>query len=611
MHELGESQKRFIERNRHRKSRSAMARELGVEVEAVSAWLKRLDTPGKRAGGKAWYPRFLVDPFARFGPARQAWLQMGAIFLTALAVRMIYLWQVHGTPFWSPVPGGYDDAIFDTWARGILKGDWLGNPELFIYRMPFCGYFLALVYKVFGPSYGAVYVVQSLLGAGTCVLALVAGRMLLTPATGWIAGLLCAFHGPSLFYGAMLMGEVPSAFLLAASLVGLLTYARGGRVAWLAVSGLCLGLAALARGNALVLAGLAGLWLLWRHRRDGVRKLLIPLGVLTLSTAAAIVPVTIRNHVAAKDFVLVSAHDGMNFYIGNAPGATGSFRQIEGISTNPENMHLEAAREAQRQAGRKLKPSEVSAWWYGETFRAMSRQGAGYLFPLFLKKFALYWNHYELPDVWDYQFVREHIPLLAWPLPGFGLLAALAVPGMVLLRKRLENPAPLYLFTLGYAASVILFFVSARYRVPAVPFTALFAAAFLVSLPDLFRAGRRVVAALVISLAAGMGLAWYPVVEPTSFSYSLNALGVAYRAQGKIDLAIAFYKDAVRALPENPWPYYNLGVALEDRGDPANAARCYVEALRRFPRFESAAARFMGVRAFLPDREPGGPPPWK
>ena len=73
----------------------------------------------------------------------------------------------------------------------------------------------------------------------------------------------------------------------------------------------------------------------------------------------------------------------------------------------------------------------------------------------------------------------------------------LALVGMALGGRR-RGAAPLILFFLSYAASVILFYNFSRYRMPVVPVVIVFAAAGLVGIAEGIRRRDRVRTALVL-----------------------------------------------------------------------------------------------------------------
>src|SRR5439155_267864 len=70
----------------------------------------------------------------------------------------------------------------------------------------------------------------------------------------------------------------------------------------------------------------------------------------------------------------------------------------------------------------------------------------------------------------------------------FGVLVPLGLFGVIVTWTVRPRPWILYAMMLAYAASVVLFYVFARYRYPLVPFLILFAAAGMAALPELTRA---------------------------------------------------------------------------------------------------------------------------
>src|SRR6185436_2209149 len=92
----------------------------------------------------------------------------------------------------------------------------------------------------------------------------------------------------------------------------------------------------------------------------------------------------------------------------------------------------------------------------------------------------------------------------------FGVLVPLAVLGLLLtwpLRSRLWV---FYAMTLAYAASVLAFYVFARYRYPLVPLLIVFAAGGLATLPRV-----RLQAQLLVPVAAAAVFANWPLLSTT------------------------------------------------------------------------------------------------
>lgn len=61
--------------------------------------------------------------------------------------------------------------------------------------------------------------------------------------------------------------------------------------------------------------------------------------------------------------------------------------------------------------------------------------------------------------------------------------------------------------------------------------------------------------------------------------YFHSNLGVAYRTIGRLDSALAAYREALRLAPHSPAGYFNVGNLLRQQGKPAEAMEHYRQAL--------------------------------
>lgn len=201
---------------------------------------------------------------------RRCLVAVVGVFGLALALRLIYLWQMQDNPcFTTPL---MDAAYHDQWARRIAAGDWLGHEVFF--RAPLYPYFLGLLYRLLGADPLAVRVVQFVIGSLTCGLTCLLGWRLASPAVGLLAGLGAALYGPLIYFDGELLLPVLETFWGVALLLCLAwaiepgqrgaTPAGEGRVwPWL-LSGLALGLFALTRPNILAFAPVLAGYLIWR-----------------------------------------------------------------------------------------------------------------------------------------------------------------------------------------------------------------------------------------------------------------------------------------------------------------------------------------------------------
>lgn len=528
-------------------------------------------------------------------PSRQvSWritaLQVLCVFAVSILLRLIYAEQLSHTYFFAPFKGGYDDYIFDNWALDILRGNWLGDRAIYIYRMPLYVYFLSFVYYLFGHSYWAVYITQSIIGAASCVVVYSIGRMIFSPACGLVAGLIMALYGPLLYYNGMLVGETVGIFLTCMAFLYLLFFARDGKRRHLLFAGLCIGLSMLVRGNMLIVLPFIIAWLVFKMKKEDARAVALSMAAFILGVALAVLPIIVRNYVQEKDFVPVTALGGLNIYIGNSFEADGRYNLVKRIGNNAETMIRDSIEVAENAAGRKLKPSEVSNYWVKETLASIGRNGPAYLVPLMAKKIVLFWNSYELPDIWDYYFIKRYIPIISFPLINFSVIAALAFLGAYVARVQKKDISLLGVFVVGYMVSLVAVFITSRYRIQVVPFLAVLAGYAVINLPAILKMpAKKAVTCAAIFLAA-IAFCNIPVVR-TSFETSYNSLGVLLKRAGMIEDAITTYNKAIEIAPNYPSPYYNLGILYRDSGQTDMAVQYFRKALEAAPDFKQARER--------------------
>ena len=129
--------------------------------------------------------------------------------------------------------------------------------------------------------------------------------------------------------------------------------------------------------------------------------------------------------------------------------------------------------------------------WVRETMKFVQTQPGAWL-TLMGKKAALLWNRTEFVDTESQGATKSSSPLLqALAHVGhFSILVPLAVLGIFATWNDRSRVGVYYAMAAAYALSVVIFYVSARYRLPLVPFLMLFAFAGLSSLTSFVRASR-------------------------------------------------------------------------------------------------------------------------
>ncbi len=566
-----------------------------------------------------------------------------AIFLVAFAVRLVHVWQLRASPFFTILMG--DSRGYDEWAQRIAAGDWLGH-EVF-YQAPLYPYVLGVIYAVAGRHLLLVRVIQAGIGSASCVLLGLAAERLFGRRAGLAAGLILALYAPAIFFDGLIQKSVLDEFFVCLALWLLSTTINATTISattintepaelaerksqrvqrvlrltssiWLFL-GLTMGGLALTRENALVFIVVILGWIFLRglgardsglkSRSSGPRgrgakatdlkapspQPLAPAvrsaALFLIGLAIVLVPVALRNSYVGGGFFITTSQFGPNLYIGNHPGADGSYESLRPGRGAPEYERQDATELAERALGRRLTPAEVSGYWTDRAIGFMTSRPAEWL-RLMARKVVLVANATEMLDTESQESHAEWSwPLrLGAPFGNFGVLIPLALFGVVLTWPMRSRLWVLYVMTAGYAASVVLFYVFARYRYPLAPFLIVFAAAGLVALPSAIRTrvvpgGWRTIAAI----AAAAVFANWPVLSADSMkAITESNLGVALQADQRVAEAIPHYQRAIALRPDYAPVYSNLASALRAGGHADEAIATYQRALTLQPDFPDA-----------------------
>jgi tetratricopeptide (TPR) repeat protein len=533
------------------------------------------------------------------------------IFAVAVAVRLIHLWQLRDTPFFDTLLG--DANGYDKWAQRLAAGDWIGS-DVF-YQAPLYPYFLGVVYAIFGRDLLIVRVIQAVIGSASCVLLGLAGARLFSRRVGLIAGLALALWGPAIFFDSLLQKSVLDMFFICATLWFIAAIDRSSRWRWLGL-GCVMGALALTRENALLLIGVLGLGIVLRkfnHRaadapraadalvepRSSPRRTFVEqLLPFVAGLAIVFLPVVARNYAVDGGFYLTTSQFGSNLYIGNNPNADGTYASIRFGRGAPEFERLDAKEVAEESVGRSLSASEVSSFWTGRALGYITSQPLSWL-KLTGRKILLLFNRTEMLDTESQESYAEFsVPLRIGGWFGhFGLLMPLAIAGLIATWPERRRLWVVHALALAYAASVVVFYVFARYRYPLVPFLILFAAAPFGQFDSTQRSWRTLFLAQgklqwlpVVSVLGVAIFANWPVLSPTlMMAITENNLGTALLERGLYDQAVVHNERAIALRPDYAPGYNNLGAALRAAGRLDDAVARYRQALELKPDFASAS----------------------
>ena len=472
-----------------------------------------------------------------------------------------------------------DSLYHHEWALDLVAGGSKGTDAFF--RGPLYPYFLSVLYRVSGNSIAFAIFVQHLFGALTAGLIYLTARELFSRSVALVAGLATALYWVLVYMEGDLLIETTFIFLNTFAMLLLLQGIKRHSWVRLALGGFALGLATIDRPSIMVFfpAIPIALYLAGRRRPAGARGWLRQTLVVAVACAIPIAPVMIRNYVVAHAIVPVGASGGVNFYIGNNPASDGSTAIVPGTRADWWGGYNDAIAIAERAAERKLTLSEVSDYYFKRGLDYLRAQPEA-AWRNMAKKFLIFWGAGERAND-KYIYFFWHLAGMKYvPLPGFWLVAPLAILGGFLLWRRRAELSMFYLFVIVYSLGVIAFFVNARFRLPVIPVLCLFAAYAAVYLVRELRERHFTVVRALLVLAAAAILvnsdyAYQKQMRTYSDAFSNYTLGNAYLKMGLESTALQHFARAAEINQQHPTPAYraiqhdvdyNLGVLLWKQG---------------------------------------------
>jgi hypothetical protein len=268
---------------------------------------------------------------------------------------------------------------------------------------------------------------------------------------------------------------------------------------------------------------------------------------------------------------MLSAHSGINFWIGNNPTATGYPRMPPGLRATQEGLLRDSITLAERAAGRSLTRAEVSRYWNARTHAYIRENRADWL-RLMGVKFGNFWNAYQYDDLSIIKLLRDEdilLPGLRW-----GLVAALGLAGLVPVVWRFPRARWVAAAVLLHMCALMPVFVTERYRLAAVPGLLLLGAGGLWVLWENVARARWLAAGGYGAVA--IAAAWFVSIPRGDIGlWSLDHYKAGIRATeaGDLDRAQRNLETAYAYVPTNADIRFALGNLWLARSDRASEAR--------------------------------------
>lgn len=535
--------------------------------------------------------------------------------------------------------------FYNAWALRILQGSW--TDHMAFYGLPLYAYFLAGVYKVCGYSPFVPGFFQAAFEGGTAVILYRLGRRVFSLTSdptgtdsnpkqelgrgdlvGIMAALGWAFFRSAQAYSIILMPTSLAVFVFWFVVFQVVKRTQLPRQMTLFFLGSLLGVTAMAIATVLFLVPLLLVAIFFRWPSRSSQKLqatiLIATGVLFGTS-----PAWLHNSLVGHDPVFLSAHSGINFWIGNNPDSTGYPKFPPGLRAGQQALLQDSITAAENAEGRPLRRSEVSAYWSTQAVEWIYSHPLDWA-RLIERKFGNFWNAFQYDDLSVItEFREEHVTL---PGIGFGVVAALAIPGMLIASWKVRQSRWVVAAILVQMVSLFPVFVTERYRLAAVPGLLLCAsfAAYELWL-SVVRARYLIVLVFLALIGASTTLVSMPrrdtalwaldaynsgltALEAGRLAAAKLKLDVAYAycprsaevnfAEGNLNLALGrttaakdFYAATLQLDPNHERALNNAGVIALEAGDCAVAVKFFRRAVEHSP--DSAKLHYLLAKSYL------------
>jgi hypothetical protein len=515
--------------------------------------------------------------------------------------------------------------FYDDWAQRILGGQL--TDHLAFFGLPLYPYLLALFYKVFGYTPFIPALFQALADAFTAALIYQISRAVfgassnstvpgrdassflecrraqiigVMGAAGW------AILVPAEAYSLVIM---PTAFAVAIFWLAIAWIIKQSAApgparafGWGALIGLtATGVASTLFALPLLLAAIFLKPAQERRRPNRWRSRFAAAALLLLGAGIGTAPCWFHNYFVARDPVFLSAHGGINFWIGNNPTAKGYPNFPAGMRAEQAAMLHDSTALAEAEAGHPLRRSEVSAFWSAKTKAYIGAHPGAWL-RLLWQKLLNFWNAFEYDDLGVLIKLRELGVI--WPGLHFGVAAALALPGIVLALRAFPASGWILAGIVAQMVSVLPVFITERYRLAAVPGLLIFAAFGLWRLGQAFSAGRFPSVVLYFALLAGsVAFVSIPRTDPTLWALSAFTSGRHALETGDLTRAEQELQRARAYVPDNPETNFALGNLRLAQGKRPEAKLFYETTLRLNSKHKGALNN-LGLLA-LEENQPG------
>lgn len=378
------------------------------------------------------------------------------IFFVALIVRLLFVNYSAGIP--TSDATSYDRlGLSVSEGKGYVESD--GSPYSF--RPPLYPLFLGIIYKFFGHSYFAVRMIQSVIGAFTCVFIFIIGKKICNYKVGILSAFLSVIYPPFIKSAELLLTELVFTFLLTILIFYLLKIQKDMKIKHCIIFGLALGVAALTRSAILLFPFFIVPIFVYSRKYTFLNKLVRYI-IILLFFLLALLPWSIRNFNVYHRIIPIATQGGITFYSSYCPP--------DGIFGKLATMQDPIIREASKI----ISPVVRSEFLVKKTLDFILNNPKEVVI-LEFKKVLYLWAPFDWEIIGNRWFNFVYVIIL--PFFAFGLFLSF---------RKFKQFYPVLLPIVYIQIMSLFFYGSPRFRLPVEPFIFILSAIGILSLAEHF-----------------------------------------------------------------------------------------------------------------------------
>lgn len=357
------------------------------------------------------------------------------------------------------------------WAAVIREGALPAEP---IYRALLYPWVLAQLPAASLPA-GATCLGVFMHLVSAALVGLIALRLWRVESAAWASALLFAIYPVALYFAGQVLDITFSISFFLGAVYLLLRSMESASLRTHLLLGLAAGLlggvAVLARPNFLPAVLCFPCVVLLVQARPWGAALAVSAGILCALCAQGFV-----NQQLSGQFRLLPWQGAYNLFAANREGANGKYYMqrvtFDAVPAGANTTRMESEhfyREAFG-ADADFEVDAMNAYWREQLRESVAADPWRWLGLMARKGFYVF-NNWEQYNNLSYHYHQARWPLLAWNPLGWGVLLLFAGAGLCFGYRNSDRPAfwGITILGLAYAAGLLLFFVSARFRLPLVP----------------------------------------------------------------------------------------------------------------------------------------------